>query len=446
MHDIIDTNLRNKTIYANFERIIKTNGVAQGNILYISYDGMTDPLGQSQVLPYLCGLSLKGYKIHLISAEKANRFSKYEVLIQDICNKAEIQWHPVQYSKNPPIISTLLDIRKIKSKALELQSRIKFDLVHCRSYIPSIIGVGMKIKFDIPYLFDMRGFWVNEKVDGNIWNINNPIFNLVFKYMKKREIEFFTKADRIVSLTKNAIPTISSIVSQGDLSYKIRVIPCCVDVNHFDRNKVKTLDVNNWKSNLNIQSNDYIISYLGSLSTWYLPEEMLRFFLRFRIKVPHAKFLIITTEDAQPFIKMAEKIGVPLNSLIFTSSNRNDLPALLSLCNSSLFFIKPAFSKIASSPTKLGELLSMGIPVICNTGIGDTDEMIKESQSGVICKSFDVKEYDRCSEEILSLEKKLNKEFIRNKAIELFSLENGVELYSSIYQELIIKNDDKVHS
>ncbi len=34
----------------------------KGHILYISYDGMTDPLGQSQVLPYLKGLAKKGYK------------------------------------------------------------------------------------------------------------------------------------------------------------------------------------------------------------------------------------------------------------------------------------------------------------------------------------------------------------------------------------------------
>ena len=112
---------------------------------------MTDPLGLSQVLPYLCGLSEKGYIIHLISAEKANRFSKYEVDIQNICTNFKIQWHPVQYSKNPPIISTLLDIRKIKSKALELQTNIKFDLVHCRSYIPSIIGVYLSKKYKIPY-------------------------------------------------------------------------------------------------------------------------------------------------------------------------------------------------------------------------------------------------------------------------------------------------------
>ena len=28
-------------------------------ILYISYDGITDPLGQSQILPYIIGLTKK---------------------------------------------------------------------------------------------------------------------------------------------------------------------------------------------------------------------------------------------------------------------------------------------------------------------------------------------------------------------------------------------------
>ena len=35
--------------------------------LYISYDGMTDPLGRSQVLPYLEGLAKRGHEITLVS-------------------------------------------------------------------------------------------------------------------------------------------------------------------------------------------------------------------------------------------------------------------------------------------------------------------------------------------------------------------------------------------
>lgn len=46
------------------------------NVLYLSYDGMTDQLGQSQVIPYLQGLSKEGYSFTLISFEKPERFEK----------------------------------------------------------------------------------------------------------------------------------------------------------------------------------------------------------------------------------------------------------------------------------------------------------------------------------------------------------------------------------
>jgi glycosyltransferase involved in cell wall biosynthesis len=415
-------------------------------ILYISYDGMTDSLGQSQVLPYLCGLSKLGHQITLISAEKQEKYEQLKNHIQNICQTNRIQWHPVKYTKSPPVLSTLIDIRKIYLLARKIYKENSFEIVHCRSYISSLVGIRLKHKFDVRYLFDMRGFWVDEKIDGNIWNLKNPIFKMVFDYMKKREQDFFKTSDRIVSLTHKAIPTINSIAGDRDLSAKIKVIPCCVDVHHFDVDKIKESEISNWKSKLNINSSDYILTYLGSLSTWYLPEEMLKFFMRFKKISPHAKFLIITTEDPQPFRKMAKEIGVPEDALVFTSSERSELPALLSLSNSSIFFIKPAFSKIASSPTKLGELLSMGIPVICNTGIGDTDELIKASASGIICESFNADEYDRCTYELLKLESVLDKKMTRQKAIEFFSLEKGVESYHQIYQSMIPMNDDKAHS
>ena len=57
----------------SMDEITTTNSMFEGkskNILYLSYDGMTDPLGQSQVLPYLIGLTKEGFTFHIISFEK----------------------------------------------------------------------------------------------------------------------------------------------------------------------------------------------------------------------------------------------------------------------------------------------------------------------------------------------------------------------------------------
>src|SRR5690554_5991539 len=201
---------------------------AQPKILYLSYDGMTDSLGQSQVLPYLFGLTKKGANIHLISFEK-KEFAKDIPYIQALCQKNGIVWHPQYYTKKPPLISTLKDLRRMKKIALSLHREIHFEIIHCRSYISAIIGRHFQLHKNVKFVFDMRGFWADERIEGKIWNIRRPLFKMVYQFFKKKELEFFNTADTIVSLTMNGKQTISSWKNISN-SVPIEVIPCCVDL------------------------------------------------------------------------------------------------------------------------------------------------------------------------------------------------------------------------
>ena len=95
--------------------------------LYLSYDGMTDPLGQSQVLPYLIGLSSKkGNEFTLISFEKRERYFSQKEFIDKICIDHNIKWVPLFYTKRPPVLSTLFDVYKMKHTAKKLHQHINF--------------------------------------------------------------------------------------------------------------------------------------------------------------------------------------------------------------------------------------------------------------------------------------------------------------------------------
>jgi hypothetical protein len=74
-------------------------------ILYITYDGMTDPLGQSQVLPYLCGLAKEGYQFTILSFEKKERYEKYQSVIKKITEEAGILWEPMTFTTRPTILA-----------------------------------------------------------------------------------------------------------------------------------------------------------------------------------------------------------------------------------------------------------------------------------------------------------------------------------------------------
>lgn len=76
----------------------------QTGVLYVSYDGMTDNLGQSQVIPYLQKLSAQGFAIHIISCEKPQMFEKRNAVISKLLKASGIVWHPISYTSKPAVV------------------------------------------------------------------------------------------------------------------------------------------------------------------------------------------------------------------------------------------------------------------------------------------------------------------------------------------------------
>ena len=212
---------------------------------------MTDPLGQSQVLPYLEGLSKKGYQFTLISCEKRKRYEVHKKAIQDLCGHANIHWVPLIYSKNPPVLSTIYDVIKMRQTAFGLHQKNNYAIVHCRSYLSALIGLEMKKKFGIRFIFDMRGFWADERIDGRLWDLKNPVYNQVYRFFKRKERDFIVAADYIISLTQNAKDEILSwkIPRQA---LPIQVIPCCADLDLFSYEAISKIKLEEEKKNLGL--------------------------------------------------------------------------------------------------------------------------------------------------------------------------------------------------
>jgi glycosyltransferase involved in cell wall biosynthesis len=397
---------------------------------------MTDQLGQSQVIPYLAGLSEKGYSITIISCEKKDAFEKSKQKIQALLDHYKISWEPLSYTKSPPVLSTVYDIQKIKSKAIKLFNETKFDIVHCRSYITGMIGLSLKKKYQCKFIFDMRGFWADERVDGKIWNLDNPVYNIIYKYFKQKEKELLLNADYIISLTHNAKQVMNSWKLNNRDSLPIEVIPCCADMSLFSPAKVESSAKEFAGKKLHISKENFVLSYLGALGTWYMLDEMLDFFSVLLKEKQNSLFLFITPEDKNQIVKKAAEKNIPAEKLFFIKANRDEVPTLLSLSDASIFFIKPVFSKRASSPTKHGEIMSMGIPVICNSMIGDTDQIVEESGSGIVIKNFNDECYLEAIKKMESF-KNFDLQKSRTAAQKYFSLEKGIESYEKVYKTII---------
>lgn len=401
------------------------------NVLYLSYDGMTDPLGPSQVLAYLVELVKTGHRITLISFEKPERSAAEILAVRTFCRAAGIDWHPLTYTKRPPVIAKLRDLRAMWRLVNRLSKPRAFDIVHCRSYMPALVGARYKRLTGAKLIFDMRGFWADERVEGGLWSTSHPVYGAIYRWMKKQEKSLLDASDHTVVLTERARGIMLDDWHVG-ADKPITVIPCCADLQAFPRS-LPTQRAQA-RRELDIAESAKVAVYLGSIGTWYMLGEMLDCFAVQRRADPSAVMLFVTRDAPGPILAAARARGIPASAIRIQSAGRSEVPRYLAAADYGLFFIRPTFSKQASSPVKLGELLAVGLPVVTNAGVGDVDHIVRETGAGVLVEAFDQTAY---GEAIAAIDGLTVSDERRREGLERwFDLSMGVARYDRIYRAL----------
>ncbi len=410
------------------------------HVLFLSYDGMTDPLGQSQVIPYLKGLTSAGYRFTILSCDKPSNYAEGKDQVFSSLRGFPINWVSIPYHKDPPVLSSIFDLIKMRKAAAEIHRKDTVHMVHTRPGIPPMVALWMKKKFGVRFVNDIRGFWADERVDGGMWNLQNPVFKMIYKFFRKEEDKSLRAADHNICLTYAAKKIIHSWKHIPKQPVPLTVIPCSADLQLFNPDKVSTSVRDKWRVQLGIPHTATVFTYLGSIGGWYLTDEMMSFCAIAAKEFPAAHFLFISPHRHSEIKDRAAKHGVPENRMHVVRAQREEVATVLSLSHFSFFFIKPCFSKLSSSPTKHGEIMAMGIPVITNSGVGDVAEIVENFDAGFVIDNFTTEEFQRVIREI-----KAGKGFdlnnIRFGAKEFYGLENAVKSYREVYDRVFRGTD-----
>ncbi len=403
--------------------------MANQHILYLSYDGMTDPLGYSQVVSYLKGLTKKSYRFTLISFEKKERMDKMGAALAEELKNYPIRWEPLIYHKSPPILSTLYDLWRLKQKCLAAHKADAVDLLHCRGYITALVGLDLKRQLGTRFLFDMRAFFADERKESGAWQESHPLYGRVYRFFKRKEKAFLEEADGIISLTEKGKEVIQSWEHLKGNIAPVTVIPCAADLSHFNPQNINTEKVKAIQKELGLEGK-YILLYVGSISR-YLLEEMMLFFKVLKQYKPNALFLFLTQEPKEKLFELAKNQGLSSGDLKVTPVERNNMPTYMSLADLGIFFASKGMGKTIYSPVKMGEMMGMGVPTICNSGLGDSDLVLKKYDAGIVVEDFEENTFESA---VQQLEKEaFNKEKILRGATEVYALQKGVEAYNRAY-------------
>ena len=292
-------------------------------------------------------------------------------------------------------------------------------IIHCRSYLPNLIGLLLKLITRNSLVFDMRGLWAEEI----LLSLKNGQHSNIYKtlnFLEKISIYF---SDSIVSLTYGAKYFLEK-------KYKIKrnkivVIPTCVDTRKFkfdrkNENKIKKF------------------SCIGTiLSDWFLFDWLKRFIYCVHEIDSSAQFEIISRDNKNVIFEKFNFNHEISKKITIKSACPDDIPDLIKHHCASAMFFTPGLSKLGSSPTRFGEILATGKPVICNTGIGDLDDLITKNNVGVLVKDDDLKSMKDSVEKLYELiSNPITQEKCRALAESFYSLYSGVNQYSKIYNSL----------
>lgn len=364
--------------------------------LYVCYLGLDEPLVATQVRPYLRALAGRGHRLHLLTFETARRDRAAADALRRELAAEGIAWHALRYHRRPSLPATLYDIACGAARGIRLVRRHGIDLVHARSHVGAAVAWPLRVLLGRPFVFDVRGLLPDEYADAGHWRRGG----LKYRLGKAMERVFFRRASALVVLTETVRGDLS--VPGGPLAARApadtTVIPCCVDLGRAPWDETARAAERARRG----FDGRRVLVYAGKLGMWYLDAETARFFARAHRRDPRFFLQVLTASPADALRRALAQAGVPQDAFDVRAVPPAEVPAVLRASDAGLSFIKPCVSKRSSSPTKVGEYLAAGLPVVSTAGIGDCDRQLADGR-GVLLPSLDEAACDAAAAALVAL-------------------------------------------
>ncbi len=411
--------------------------------LYLCYFGLREPLVQTQVLPYLRQIRDGGFRVSLLTFETKPQETWTQKEISDERERLAdegIEWHFLTYHKRPSAPATLYDVLAGANFIRKMLRKEDIDILHARVHVPALMGLIAKklSRKKSKLLFDIRGFFPEEYTDAGRWKENGRLY----KSVKRIEKVLLKESDGFVVLTERARSILfpeSKETGFDKLGRPVEVIPCCVNLDLFNKTDGSTRAETRRKLAV---ENRFVLTYVGSFGGWYMTEEIADFLQSAKKSKPDTFAMILTQSKPEMIEPLLKERGFSEKDFLITKVLPTEIPRYLSAADAALSFIKPCYSKQASSPTKNAEYLALGLPIVVNSKIGDTAEMTREDKTGVVIEEFNQETYAAALTEldILLSEGEVLAERCKNSASQRFDLEKiGGVRYVRIYRKLLQK-------
>lgn len=391
--------------------------------LYLTRNGLLEPLGQSQVLAYLRGLS-RDHRITLITYEKDEDQADAArvAATRAECERIGIRWLPQRFRPRPRFVAPALDLLRMSWLVRREVRAQRVRLIHARSYIPAAVALLVGRMTGVPFIFDMRALWPEELIVAGRLRRGSAVHRAIVAV----ERACLRRAAGVVSLTHAAVGYLTQAYPGELAGQRVVVIPTCADLDRFvpaDRPPARR-----------------VIGCLGTVTSGWFRLDWLAAFLAVAAARDPATTFELTTRDDPARVRAAIGGGEELQARLAIAPCASDRvqEVLQGQVASVMFYAGGEVSELGRSPTRMAEILGCGLPVVANEGVGDVAGIIRDYRVGVLSKGSSTGEMATAWDELqLLLDDPDLAARCRSAAEAVFSLQAGTAAYASLYAAIL---------
>ena len=254
---------------------------------------------------------------------------------------------------------------------MHISKKYHADLIHSHGNTAAYLAATKSPSHRLPTVFDMHSAVPEE---------TKFFCSNVIERTERIEAGALNGSDAVISVSDSLRTYWQN--KQGGARPKSLTVPCAVDTSLFAFNRTFRDEL---RSQWRIGSGDTLFAYSGADQGYQQIDQIAHVFRRVLVYLPLSRILFLVP-SRKGVERALQKNGVPSSSYLIKSVHHNQVPAFLSAADLGFLLRRDLKLNHVASPTKFGEYLACGVPVIASPYVDSVRDAIT---SGCIGHLFD---------------------------------------------------------
>jgi hypothetical protein len=335
-------------------------------VLYILEGSLERGFWRAQWMPVLERLVQDGYTFDVISFER--ELPAVNSPVRADLARLGVEWVPLVLPRQPKAVQPAFIVVAAAVRALIRRRKRRYDVVHCRGYLPAEAGLLLRQRAGTGFIFELRTLAVDDQLDLNRWR-RNGVRQAIGRFYEQA---FLLGADVVITPSTAFQTKVRSMIAPAGTGHSpslppVLAIPGLVDLGRFNRSEAsrgKVRDRNGWAGRLTL---GFAGEAWRALSVF---PALVTFLKACQAADPDALLALYLTGKMEDVRRAAAWSAVSPDDLSIIPARPGErLSDYLSAFDVGLAFHTPRTTgQGLVNPARFGEYLAAGLPVVVNLG------------------------------------------------------------------------------